>query len=179
MHEETWGPFGRGWSNELFEANEMAPGHFPLIAYPKAWTSGTNGPVTADAIFAKIEKEEDFASYRGRLRGKFVLTAPLRAASCFLGSDPKWSIPMKPINWDIRREGRLWSHEEFDERINQAPEKIEYVNGIFASNRERLIVLGMLLENLGIDRVVQFGRLEDWKAAIDDLEKKHDTKRQP
>lgn len=82
---------------------------------------------------------------------------------------------MKPINWDIRREGRLWSHEEFDERINQAPEKIEYVNGIFASNRERLIVLGMLLENLGIDRVVQFGRLEDWKAALDDLVKRQDS----
>ena len=56
---------------------------------------------------------------------------------------------MKPIEWDIRREGRLWSHEEFDERINQAPEKIEYVNGIFASNRERLIVLGMLLGESG------------------------------
>ena len=79
VHEETWGPFGRGWSNELFEANEIAPRHFPLIAYPKAWTPGTTGPVTADAIYAKIEKEEDFSSYRGRLRGMFVLTAPMRA----------------------------------------------------------------------------------------------------
>jgi carboxypeptidase Q len=79
VHEETWGPFGRGWSNELFEANEIAPRKFPLIAYPKAWTSGTDGPVTADAIYARIEREEDFALYRGRLRGRFVLTAPLRA----------------------------------------------------------------------------------------------------
>jgi hypothetical protein len=79
---------------------------------------------------------------------------------------------VKPIDWDIRREGRIWSHEEFDERINQSPEKIEFVNGIFAGHRERLIVLGMLLENLGIDRVIQLGRLEDWKAAIADLEKK-------
>jgi len=78
VHEEMWGPFGRGWSNELFEANEIAPRHFPLIAYPKAWTPGTNGPITADAIYAKIEKEEDFAFYRGRLRGMFVLTAPMR-----------------------------------------------------------------------------------------------------
>ena len=78
VHEETWGPFGRGWSNELFEANEIAPRHFPLIAYPKAWTPGTNGPITADAIYAKIEREEDFSSYRGRLRDMFVLTAPLR-----------------------------------------------------------------------------------------------------
>ena len=86
---------------------------------------------------------------------------------------------MKPIDWDIRRKGRLWSHEEFDERISQAPEKIEYVNGIFASDRERLIVLGMLLENLGIDRVVQFGRLEDWKAAIEDSEDKQGSMRLP
>ncbi len=78
VHEETWGPFGRGWSNELFEANEIVPQHFPLIAYPKAWTPGTNGPITADAIYARIEKEEDFAFYRGRLRGMFVLTAPMR-----------------------------------------------------------------------------------------------------
>jgi hypothetical protein len=79
VHEEPWGPFGRGWSSEHVEANEIAPGHFPLIAYPKAWTPGTNGPVTADAVFAKIEKEEDFEAYRGKLKGKFVLTAPLRA----------------------------------------------------------------------------------------------------
>ena len=32
---------------------------------------------------------------------------------------------MKPIDWDIRREGRLWSYEEFDERIYQGPKKIE------------------------------------------------------
>src|SRR5579862_98106 len=79
IHEEPWGPFGRGWSNELFEANETAPRHFPLIAYPKAWTPGTNGPVTADAIYAKIENDGDFEKLRGKLKGKFVLTAPLRA----------------------------------------------------------------------------------------------------
>jgi carboxypeptidase Q len=78
VHEEKWGPFGRGWTNELFQANEIAPRQFPLIAYPKAWTPGTNGPITADAIYAKIEREEDFSSYRGKLRGLFVLTAPMR-----------------------------------------------------------------------------------------------------
>jgi len=87
VHEEPWGPFGRGWSNELFEANEIAPRHFPLIAYPKAWTLGTNGPVTADVIYAKIEREEDFSAYRGRLRGMFVLTAPLRVV------EPEFEAP--------------------------------------------------------------------------------------
>jgi hypothetical protein len=87
VHQETWGPFGRGWSNESFEANEIAPRHFPLIAYPKAWTPGTNGAVTADAIYAKIEREEDFAFYRGRLRGMFVLTAAMRTV------DAQWDPP--------------------------------------------------------------------------------------
>ena len=77
---------------------------------------------------------------------------------------------MKPIDWDIRREGRRWSHDEFDQRLYQAPEKIEFVDGIFASDLERLTVLGMLLENLGIDRAIRLGKLEDWKAAIADLE---------
>ncbi len=79
VHEEPWGKFGRGWSNELFVANEVAPRHFPLIAYPKAWTPGTSGPVTAEAIYAKIENEGDFEQYHGKLKGKFVLTSPMRA----------------------------------------------------------------------------------------------------
>jgi hypothetical protein len=82
---------------------------------------------------------------------------------------------MKAPDWDIRREGRHWSQEEFDQRTYQAPDKIEYVDGVFASERQRLIVLGMLLENIGIDKVVRFGRLEDWKAAIADLEKQQGT----
>jgi carboxypeptidase Q len=79
VREEPWGPFGRGWSNELFEANEIAPRHFPLIAYPKAWTLGTSGAVTAEVVYAKLEKDEDFDAFRGKLKGKFVMTAPLRA----------------------------------------------------------------------------------------------------
>jgi hypothetical protein len=73
-------------------------------------------------------------------------------------------------DWDIRREGRQWTHEEFERRIEQAPEKIEYTGGIFLNERQRLVVLAMLLENLGIDNAVRFGNLADWKAAIADLE---------
>ena len=86
---------------------------------------------------------------------------------------------MKPIDWDIGREGRLWSDEEFEERIGQAPEKVEFVDGIFANDRQRLVVLGVLLENLGIDRAIRFGRLEDWKAAIADMEDEQGSMRLP
>lgn len=77
-----------------------------------------------------------------------------------------------PAEWKIEREGCEWKGEEFDKRIHQAPEKIEYVGGIFINERQRLTVLAMLLENLGIDRAVQLGKLEDWKVAIAELESK-------
>jgi hypothetical protein len=77
-----------------------------------------------------------------------------------------------PAEWKIAREGREWKGEEFDKRSYQAPEKIEYVGGIFIDERQRLIVLAMLLENLGIDKAVQLGNLQDWKAAIAELESK-------
>jgi hypothetical protein len=78
---------------------------------------------------------------------------------------------MSRPDWDIRREGRVWTHDEFERRIEQAPEKIEYTGGIFLNERQRLVVLAMLLENLGIDKAVRFGKLEDWKGAIADLER--------
>ena len=77
VHLEPWGPFGRGWSNERTNVQVIAPHPFPLIAYAKAWTPGTNGAVTADAVFAPITKEEDFSKYKGQLKGKFVLTEPI------------------------------------------------------------------------------------------------------
>jgi hypothetical protein len=75
-----------------------------------------------------------------------------------------------PTEWDIRREGQEWQGERFDKRINQAPEKIEYVGGIFTTETERLTVLAMLLENLGIDKAIRLGKPEDWKAAIAELD---------
>ena len=75
-----------------------------------------------------------------------------------------------PAEFDIRREGQQWSGDRFDRRIYQAPEKIEFVGGIFTNEEERLIVLAMLLENLGIDRAVRLGNPEDWKSAVADLE---------
>jgi len=76
-----------------------------------------------------------------------------------------------PGEWNIRREGRQWKGEEFEKRIYQAPEKIEFAGGIFNNDNERLTVLAMLLENLGIDAAVRLGNSADWKAALADLEK--------
>ncbi len=74
-----------------------------------------------------------------------------------------------PTEWNIRREGREWRGEEFEKRIYQAPEKIEYKGGIFVNERQRLTVLAMLLENLGIDAAVRLGNPKDWKEAVAQL----------
>jgi carboxypeptidase Q len=73
VHTEPW-KFGRGWSNERFSAMMIAPRPYELIAYPLAWTPGTNGSVTAEAVFADLKTEADFDKYHGQLKGKFVLT---------------------------------------------------------------------------------------------------------
>src|SRR5437660_4465000 len=75
VHLEPWGPFGKGWSNERFSLQAISPRPFPLIAYAKAWTPGTNGVVNAEVVWAPIQKEEDIEKYRGKLKAKFVLTA--------------------------------------------------------------------------------------------------------
>jgi hypothetical protein len=77
VREDTWGPFGRGWVNEKLTANVLAPQAFPLVAAPRAWTPGTNGPVSADVVAPAIRAEADFAQWTGKLSGKVVLNQPL------------------------------------------------------------------------------------------------------
>ena len=84
----TWGvsnvhlehfPFGKGWSLEHFSAVMTAPQVQPIIGLPKSWTRGTSGPVNADVVLAQVRTEEDMNQWRGKLRGKIVLTQPARA----------------------------------------------------------------------------------------------------
>ncbi len=75
---EKWGPFGRGWTNDRFSAHMSTGGSsFPIIGYPKAWTPGTDGKVSGEAIVATIQTPADFDEYRGHLKGKFVLVSPM------------------------------------------------------------------------------------------------------
>jgi carboxypeptidase Q len=75
---EPWGPFGRGWSNDKFYAEALTPTPFPIIGYPKAWTNGTNGLISGEAVLVDIQTDEDYARYQGQLRGKIVFVTPLR-----------------------------------------------------------------------------------------------------
>ena len=71
---EPWetanGPFGRGWSNDQFLMQATTPGgSFPVHGMSTAWTPGTNGLVKGEAVHAVIESPEDFARFKGQLRG--------------------------------------------------------------------------------------------------------------
>jgi hypothetical protein len=72
---EPWGAeFGRGWSNERTVVHVVKPEPWPVIAYARAWTPGTGGPITADAVLAPMATDADLEKFKGTLKGKIVLT---------------------------------------------------------------------------------------------------------
>ena len=75
---EAWGPFGRGWELKDFKAEVVAPYTVPLIAYPKAWSPSTKGPVTVDVVYLDAKTEADLDKYKGKLAGKIVLVSEPR-----------------------------------------------------------------------------------------------------
>ena len=72
-HLEPWGPFGRGWAQEYVNVRMLAPDVAPLIAYAKAWTPGTNGPIRGNCVRVKIKTIKDFPKYKGKLAGLIAI----------------------------------------------------------------------------------------------------------
>ena len=95
VHQERW-KFGKGWSLVRFSAHMLEPQVQPIIGYPREWSSGTKGPVTADVVRVQIANESDFDRYRGKLAGKIVLTQPARRVRMYEGPnvlrmDERWT----------------------------------------------------------------------------------------
>ena len=57
------------------------------------------------------------------------------------------------MEFNIQRQGRKWSRAEVEQKYHQlCPEKIELIEGkMFWSDEQRLNMLALLLENVGID----------------------------
>ncbi len=111
-HLESWGPFGRGWTLKKFYAMVDGPTAFPMIAYPKAWSPGTDtlmsmptpakkgkttmpaNPSTAytgEVVRFTATKEEDLEQYKGKLKGKIVLVGALRELKAHFDAQAKRS----------------------------------------------------------------------------------------
>jgi hypothetical protein len=80
-HLEPWGPFGKGWALKRFSAQVTEPQCIPLIAFPKAWSPGTDGMVEGEVVYLDAKAEADLAKYKGKLKGAIVLTGPPRNLS--------------------------------------------------------------------------------------------------
>ena len=101
---EKWGPFGRGWNYTFYSGHMIEPGYQPLLGYPLAWTPGTNGALSAEAVLAVIRTEADLAQFKGKLAGKIVLrdaprnlTLPTEAAGRRLTDTQLADISVFPI----------------------------------------------------------------------------------
>jgi hypothetical protein len=77
MYDE-FEPMGRGWTLNRFSAHMTEPLTTPLMAYPKAWSPGTDGTVRGKAVRMDIKKEEDLEAYEGKLKNAFVFMSDPR-----------------------------------------------------------------------------------------------------
>ena len=85
VHDERFA-FGKGWSLERFYAHMTEPQVMPIIGYPKAWTSSTQGTVEAEVIRVDIRTKQDLDRYRGALRGRIVLPQAAREVRMLEGN---------------------------------------------------------------------------------------------
>ncbi len=117
-HLESWGPFGRGWTLKKFYAMVDGPTAFPMIAYPKAWSPGTDTllppppsakkgkdlPVpastayTGEVVHFKATKEEELEQYKGKLKGKIVLVGAPRELKAHFEPQAKRSTDKDLLN---------------------------------------------------------------------------------
>lgn len=70
---EPWGKFGKGWEIQKNYAAITAPYYHAIVASPKAWTPGTNGPVKSEIILLKVDTITDLDKFKGNLKGKIVI----------------------------------------------------------------------------------------------------------
>src|ERR1700744_553272 len=70
---EPWGDFGSGWELDKSYLALKLPYYQPIMAYPKAWTAGTGGPVSGDVVVVAAKDSTELMNYKGKLRGKIVV----------------------------------------------------------------------------------------------------------
>ncbi len=107
-HLEEWSGFGRGWEVTRFDAEQLAPAYSPLIAYAKAWSTGTAGTVEGEPVYfdtADAAGRAELPRQAGGARGAVPAAAYLsdhhaaqalersRVAATCRGTEP----PLRPV----------------------------------------------------------------------------------
>jgi len=96
--------FGRGWQHSKYSGHMVEPAYSELIGFPLAWTPGTNGPVSGEAVHAPLRTQADLDKWKGKLKDKIVLVDAPRTLE----------MPDKPF-------GKRYDPDELS-RMTEAPE---------------------------------------------------------
>lgn len=74
------------------------------------------------------------------------------------------------VDCNIQRQGRSWQDEAM-QRYDLCPGKTEMIRGqLFWDEEDRLMMLALLLENVGVDKVIRLGDPNVWREAIAELD---------
>ncbi len=143
---EPWGKFGKGWEVQKNYAAMTLPYYHAIIAIPKAWTSGTNGPIKGDVILIKADTVTDLDQYKGKLAGKIVI----------LDTKTKLNRSTKP---DMAR----YTDAELDEMAKATPPKSPNGPRIFTLSNERKlrIAIGKFLQDEKVGLILSMARGTD------------------
>ncbi|SPE42630.1 Peptidase M28 [Candidatus Sulfopaludibacter sp. SbA3] len=106
VHLEKWATTGgRGgaipsWEIKGYSGAMVEPTYMPIIGYPQAWTGGTNGMVTGEAIMAQIQTPDDLKKWTGKLKGPDDLkkwTGKLKGKIVLTAADLELPFPTTPL----------------------------------------------------------------------------------
>ena len=70
---DPWGEFGKGWELEKSNVAITAPWFRSLIAYPKTWSAGTNGPKAGEVLLISAKDSVELEAYRNKIKGKVLI----------------------------------------------------------------------------------------------------------
>src|SRR5690554_1863389 len=121
VKKDEWGDFGKGWELKKFYIAMKSPWYKPIIAFPKAWTSSTNGFKTSDVILVDPEADSTalVTKYRGKLSGKILAMDKLISYEL----DDRADLELKP------------AHEKFNVYFN-LDNGTGRINGIYLQENE-------------------------------------------
>jgi Zn-dependent M28 family amino/carboxypeptidase len=74
VHLEPW-TIAHSWTRGTASARIIAPNEHPLTIASAGWAPGTNGTIRGPVVFFDAKTKEDFAKYKGKLKGAIVITA--------------------------------------------------------------------------------------------------------
>jgi hypothetical protein len=76
------------------------------------------------------------------------------------------------MQWDIRRKGRRWRNDQIRSRLELTPEHFEVFNGwMLFTTKHRRNLLGVVLEQVGIDAALRLAPKELWREALNAYER--------